>query len=118
VGLNAFRHESGIHVDGILKDSQTYTGIDPLGLGREPTFVLGKHTGAQLIRYLVQQRGYQASEGEVQEILTKVKEWKQRDGKAEIGRMVQEVERFYERLLNFPQNAFWEIVEGVINPGE
>lgn len=118
VGLNAFRHESGIHVDGILKDSRTYTGIDPRGLGREPVFILGKHTGTQLIRHLVEQRGYQASEGDVQEILRQVKEWKQRDGKGEIGRMVREVEEYYERSLGFPQEAFWEIVEGVMHPGE
>jgi len=117
VGLNAFRHESGIHVDGILKNSRTYTGVDPQGLGREPTFILGKHTGTQLIQYLLQQRGYQASEGEIQEILRRVKEWKTRDGKGEIGRMVREVEEYYERCLGFPQDAFWEIVEGVIQHG-
>jgi D-citramalate synthase len=117
VGLNAFRHESGIHVDGILKHSPTYTGVDPQGLGREPVFILGKHTGTQFIHYLLRQRGYQASEGEVQEILRRVKEWKTRDGKGEIGRMVREVEEYYERCLGFPQDAFWEIVEGVMQDG-
>jgi isopropylmalate/homocitrate/citramalate synthase len=118
VGLNAFRHESGIHVDGILKNSQTYTGVDPQGLGREPTFILGKHTGTQFIRHLLQQRGYQTDEGQLQDILSKVKEWKTRDGKAEIERMVREVEEYYERCLGFPQDAFWQIVEGVMHPGE
>ena len=117
VGLNAFRHESGIHVDGILKNSQTYTGVDPHDLGREPTFILGKHTGTQLIRHLLQQRGYQADDQELQEILRRVKEWKTRDGKGEIQRMVKEIEGFYERCLGFPQDAFWEIVEGVMHPG-
>ena len=114
VGLNAFRHESGIHVDGILKHSRTYTGVDPQGLGREPVFILGKHTGTQFIHHLLQQRGYQAGEGEVQEILRRVKESKTRDGKGEIERMVREVEEYYERCLGFPQDAFWEIVEEVI----
>ena len=116
VGLNAFRHESGIHVDGILKHSQTYTGVDPHDLGRAPAFILGKHTGTQLIKYLLQQRGYQANEKELQEIREKVKEWKTRDGKAEIERMVKEIEGFYERCLGFPQDAFWQIVEGVMQP--
>ena len=116
VGLNAFRHESGIHVAGILKNSQTYTGVDPQGLGREPTFILGKHTGTQLIRNLIEQQGYQAGEEELQEILRRVKEWKTRDGKGEIGRMVREVEEYYERCLGFPQDAFWAIVEGVMHP--
>jgi isopropylmalate/homocitrate/citramalate synthase len=116
VGLNAFRHESGIHVDGILKNSQTYTGVDPQALGREPTFILGKHTGTQLIKYLLQQRDYEANEKELQEILMRVKEWKTRDGKGEIERMVREIEGFYERCLGFPQETFWEIVEGVMQP--
>lgn len=116
VGLNAFRHESGIHVDGILKHSGTYTGVDPHGLGREPAFILGKHTGTQLIRNLIEQQGYQADEGEIQEILKRVKEWKTGDGKGEIIRMVREVDEYYERRLGFPLDAFWEIVKGVMNP--
>jgi D-citramalate synthase len=117
VGFNAFRHESGIHVDGIIKRSQTYTGVDPQVVGRKQAFVLGKHTGTQFIRYLMEQQGYEASEGNVQEILRQVKERKQRDGKEEIGRMVREVESYYERTLGFPEEAFWEIVEGVMNHG-
>lgn len=114
VGLNAFRHESGIHVDGILKKSDTYEGIDPHEVGKNPSFVLGKHTGTGAIRHLLKERGYEANEEELREILRRIKERKVAEAKEEVGRMVREVMLFYERYLNFPLEAFWQIVEGVL----
>ncbi|MDD5618722.1 MAG: 2-isopropylmalate synthase, partial [Candidatus Omnitrophica bacterium] len=46
VGLNAFRHESGIHQDGVLKERETYEIIKPQDVGfMEQGIVLGKHSG-------------------------------------------------------------------------
>ena len=45
VGRDVFTHESGIHVDGLLKDVRNYQHLDPLLLGRQNKFVLGKHSG-------------------------------------------------------------------------
>ncbi|ABK43701.1 homocitrate synthase [Magnetococcus marinus MC-1] len=47
VGSAVFRHESGIHVDGLLKDRRNYQGVDPDILGRHHELVLGKHSGRQ-----------------------------------------------------------------------
>ena len=117
VGLNAFRHESGIHVDGILKNSQTYKAIDPGDVGREASFVLGKHTGTQAILHLLKQRGYEAKEEELKEILRRVKEQKVAKGKGEIRKMVEEIEEYYKENLSFPMQSFWEIVEEVLKKG-
>lgn len=114
VGLNAFRHESGIHVDGILKNSQTYKAINPKEVGRESSFVLGKHTGTQAIVHLLKQRGFEAKEEELREILRGVKERKMAGGKREIRKMAEEMERYYKESLNFPMEAFWKIVEEVL----
>ena len=114
MGLNAFRHESGIHVDGILKNSETYIRLDSHEVGKNSSFVLGKHTGTQAIRHILQEREYEANEEELKEILRRVKERKSAEGKEEIRRMVGEVKLFYERCLNFPHEAFWEIVEEVL----
>lgn len=114
VGLNAFRHESGIHVDGILKNSQTYKAIDPREVGRRASFVLGKHTGIQAIQYLLQQKGIEAGEGGLKEILRRVKERKVTGGKEEIRRMARDIEGYSERVLNFPMETFWEIVGEVL----
>ncbi|MDD4899399.1 MAG: 2-isopropylmalate synthase [Candidatus Omnitrophica bacterium] len=46
VGTNAFRHESGIHQDGVLKERSTYEIIKPSDVGFHGTgLVLGKHSG-------------------------------------------------------------------------
>jgi isopropylmalate/homocitrate/citramalate synthase len=114
IGLNAFRHESGIHVDGILKNSQTYKTIDANEVGRKSSFVLGKHTGVQTIIHLLEQRGLKANEEELKEILRKVKEEKTARGKVEIHRMAEEMESYYESSLNFPLEVFWDIAKGVL----
>lgn len=46
VGENAFAHESGIHQDGILKNSATYEILTPEKIGRKRnSIVLGRHSG-------------------------------------------------------------------------
>jgi 2-isopropylmalate synthase len=47
VGANAFRHESGIHQDGILKERRTYEIMNPedVGAPSHEGLVLGKHSG-------------------------------------------------------------------------
>lgn len=50
VGDGAFTHESGIHVDGLLKDPRNYQGIDPAEVGRRHQLVLGKHSGRHAVR--------------------------------------------------------------------
>jgi homocitrate synthase NifV len=49
VGEGVFTHESGIHVDGLLKDPLNYQGVDPAAVGREHRLVLGKHSGASAV---------------------------------------------------------------------
>src|SRR5205807_794075 len=46
VGPNAFAHESGIHAHGVIKHTATYEPIQPERIGRQRTFVFGKHTGS------------------------------------------------------------------------
>lgn len=50
VGEAVFTHESGIHIDGLLKHPATYEGFDPGELGRQRRTVLGKHSGSQAVR--------------------------------------------------------------------
>ncbi|MEX1014500.1 MAG: hypothetical protein WDZ80_05050 [Candidatus Paceibacterota bacterium] len=45
VGVNAFRHEAGIHIDGILKDPKTYEIIDPDLVARKRELIKGRHSG-------------------------------------------------------------------------
>ena len=50
VGAAVFTHESGIHVDGLLKDRGNYEAFQPEELGREHSLVLGKHSGSHGVR--------------------------------------------------------------------
>jgi len=49
VGAAVFSHESGIHVDGLLKDRRNYEAFAPEELGRCHQLVLGKHSGAAAV---------------------------------------------------------------------
>ncbi|MES3005321.1 MAG: 2-isopropylmalate synthase [Patescibacteria group bacterium] len=45
VGINAFRHEAGIHINGMKKDPTTYEILNPELIGRKREFVVGRHSG-------------------------------------------------------------------------
>jgi 2-isopropylmalate synthase len=46
VGANAFAHESGVHVDGVLKERTTYEIMKPETIGLDGSrMVLGRHSG-------------------------------------------------------------------------
>ena len=50
VGDNAFAHESGIHVHGILNNANTYEPMSPELVGHSRRIVLGKHTAAYALK--------------------------------------------------------------------
>lgn len=49
VGENMFRHESGIHADGALKNPKNYEAFDPSEIGLQRQIVIGKHSGKAAI---------------------------------------------------------------------
>ena len=49
VGDAVFTHESGIHVDGLIKNPLNYESFSPAEVGREHRTVLGKHSGSHSI---------------------------------------------------------------------
>ena len=54
VGTAAFRHESGIHVHGLLFDRRTYEPFAAEEVGRDGTeIVLGKHSGSTAVRHVL-----------------------------------------------------------------
>ena len=66
VGLNAFRHASGIHQDGILKERSTYEVMDPASIGWPgTTLVLGKLSGRAGLRSRLEELGYQLDADEL-----------------------------------------------------
>ncbi len=59
VGGNAFRHSSGLHVDGLIKKSVTYEIMDPKSVGiPSSSIVLGKTSGRHAFRERLAELGY------------------------------------------------------------
>jgi len=60
VGANAFAHEAGIHVAGVLKNPLTYEIMKPETIGLASNLiVLGKHSGRNAFRERVKALGYE-----------------------------------------------------------
>lgn len=45
IGKDIFNVESGIHVNGIVKNPNTYEPYDPIKIGRTRKIIIGKHSG-------------------------------------------------------------------------
>jgi 2-isopropylmalate synthase len=59
VGKNAFAHESGIHQDGMLKNSKTYEIMTPESVGvKKTSLVMGKHSGRHAFKDKLGDLGY------------------------------------------------------------
>jgi 2-isopropylmalate synthase len=75
VGANAFRHESGIHQDGMLKERTTYEIMDARDVGwPSSTLVLGKHSGRHALKTRLEKIGYTLSDEELDRAFTAFKE--------------------------------------------
>lgn len=57
VGSNVFAHESGIHVNAMLKDTSTFEPFPPEEVGGERRYVLGKHSGRALVEFVLREAG-------------------------------------------------------------
>jgi len=73
VGEAVFTHESGIHVDGLLKNPSNYEGFDPAEVGRERRTVLGKHSGSRAVRVAYQALGLPVIDPQVPSLLERIR---------------------------------------------
>ena len=104
VGANAFAHEAGVHVDGVLKERTTYEIMTPesIGLGGS-RMVLGRHTGRHGFVDRCKQLGFKLTEQEIEhayqrflEIADKKKEVFDEDLAAIINEEIRIVEQVYK----------------------
>ena len=59
IGANAFRHQSGIHQDGVIKKAITYEIMDPRSVGiPASSLVLGKLSGRHAFKERLAELGY------------------------------------------------------------
>lgn len=78
VGEGVFTHEAGIHVDGLLKDPNTYQGFDPVEVGRRHKLVVGKHSGAHGIIAAYATMGLKLSQAEARALLPDIRSFAER----------------------------------------
>jgi len=74
VGGNAFRHEAGIHQDGILKERSTYEIMRPEDVGFVGTgLVLGKHSGRHAFKERLKSLGIELKASELDDAFVRFK---------------------------------------------
>ena len=75
VGKNAFAHESGIHQDGMLKDSKTFEIMRPEDVGLSATnLVMGKHSGRAALRLKLENLGFTLADNQLKDVFVRFKE--------------------------------------------
>ncbi len=75
VGRNAFAHESGIHQDGMLKDSSTYEIMTPESVGwSNSSLVLGKHSGRAAFKDKLKSLGYEIGDNAMNDAFKRFKD--------------------------------------------
>lgn len=89
-GELAFTHESGLHVNGILKNPKTFELYPPAEVGRERSFLFGKHSGRSGIKYAL---GKDIGKKELERFTAHIKE---RSEKEKRSFTQQEVVEMYE----------------------
>ncbi|MEO6846587.1 MAG: 2-isopropylmalate synthase [Chthoniobacterales bacterium] len=75
VGENAFAHSSGIHQDGMLKNSSTYEIMNPTDIGWGGTELpLTKHSGRHAMAVRLEHLGFKLSDEELASVFVRFKE--------------------------------------------
>jgi len=75
VGGNAFRHSSGLHVDGMIKKANTYEIMDPRSVGiPSSSLVLGKTSGRHAFRERLSELGYSLNDEDLNKAFAAFKE--------------------------------------------
>jgi homocitrate synthase NifV len=95
VGEGVFTHESGIHVDGLLKDPLNYQGVDPASVGREHRLVLGKHSGTNAVLRCFADLGITLSREQASHLLPGIRRFAAQHKRSP---STQELEAFYASL--------------------
>ncbi|MCK5233427.1 MAG: homoaconitate hydratase [Candidatus Aenigmarchaeota archaeon] len=100
VGENAFSHESGIHVDGMLKNARTYEYIEPETVGHKRRIVIGKHSGKRALQHVID-KGISLDGLDASDIERAVNAIKKRKNisKEDIQSLVFALEKQYKKVL-------------------
>lgn len=74
VGENIFSHESGIHVNGMMKSKLAYEPFNPSEVGLKRYFPIGKHSGTSTLEFHLKGCGISPKKELLKKLLPKVRE--------------------------------------------
>lgn len=97
VGWNAFAHESGIHVHGIMNNTATYEPFLPELVGVDRHIVLGKHSGVHSVQGRLNDLKIDFPEDHMPELLATIKQM------AVAGKQIDDAE-----LIAITDNILWK----------
>src|SRR5438034_3547695 len=109
IGHNAFAHESGIHAHGVIKHTATYEPIQPEKLGRQRTFVFGKHTGSVAVAEKLRSRSVDATPEQISELVRQIKEFSEARSKQDQRAFVASFRERVERHRGVTDDEFWAL---------
>lgn len=113
VGGNAFTHEAGIHVHGLLADTSTYEPIRPETVGRKRRIVLGKHAGRASVLLALKEMGLKVNDEQLNEIMGRIKEIGDRGKKVTDA----DFQAIAESVLNLTSKAWVKLEELTVVSG-
>lgn len=82
IGENIFAHESGIHVDGIMKNPLLYEIIKPEEVGLQRKLIIGKHSGKSAVEAKLFEFGIFVSAAETTKLVLLAKDLAERQKRA------------------------------------
>lgn len=112
-GYNAFTHESGIHTDGVIKNTLTYEPIQVEMLARQRRFVFGKHTGTHAVKARLDQHGVTASDGQLKDIARLIKEKTEGETKEKVQDFIRNYRDWDANNKGVNDKEFWAICQEV-----
>ncbi len=112
-GYNAYRHESEVHVSGVLAHTAAYEPILPEEVGREREFVLGKHSGPTNVKNLLETSDMELTEEQISEVLDTIEEEIELNRDKKISQFLHQRDDYESNVLGLPEERFWEIVKEV-----
>ncbi|MCW8821953.1 MAG: homocitrate synthase [Sulfurovum sp.] len=74
VGEHIFSHESGVHANGMMKNSNAYEPFDAKEVGATRAFPIGKHSGSATIMYHLKALGIHADKLSLKNMLPDIRE--------------------------------------------
>jgi len=101
-GEGVYTHESGVHVDGLLKDFKNYEGVNPAIFGRQHKLIVGKHSGRHGVMRAYSELGIALTYVQAEIILAHIRKYvsisKRLPGE-------KEFIRFFAELCNFDTDS-------------